>query len=97
MYLVVSKWECLAGHEAEFRRNAVVMRNLLKKQPEVKLLESIATDGGGSVVVMGYRDEASYKSLIEDPKGVFAKALAEHKLEDHGRWLWSERGEAQRD
>ena len=70
---------------------------MLKKQPEVKLLESLVNEKGESVVVMGYKDEACYKALVHDPKGVFAKALAEHKLEDHGRWLWSEKGETQTD
>ena len=97
MYLVVAKWECIPGHEAEFKEKGVAMRRALKKQPEVKLLEHFPSSASEIVVVMGYTDEAAYKSLVHDPQGNFAKALAEHNLEDHGRWVWSERGQAETD
>lgn len=97
MYLVVSKWERIPGHEAEFKRSTVQMRELLKEHPDVKLLESFSNDKGESVVVMGYQDEASYKSVVHDPNCLFAKAAAEHDLEKHGRWVWSERGQVDTD
>lgn len=97
MYMVISKWEAVPGHEAEFRANGRVMRNALKRLPEIELLESFAAGAGQIFVVMGYKDEAAYQALVQDPHGRFAKLASEHGLEDHGRWIWSERGQAEVD
>ena len=95
MYFVVSKWECIPGHEAEFQEKGVAMRKVLKRQPEVKLFESFRNGRGEVVIVMAYADEDAYKAVIHDPDGAFARAMAEHQVEEHTRWLWSERGESE--
>ena len=93
MYFVVSKWECIPGHEEEFLEKGLAMRKLLKRQPEVKLFESFRNGMGEVVIVMAYESEDAYKAVIQDPNGAFARAMVEHKVEEHSRWLWSERGE----
>jgi heme-degrading monooxygenase HmoA len=91
MYLVVSKWEPIPGHEQEFERVGTQMRAVLSAQPGAEVIEAFETDGK-VVVVHGYRDEAAYNAIINDPNGPFQHAMAEMKLEDHARWLSSEKG-----
>ena len=92
MYLVVSRWEAAPGREAEFERLGLEVAALLRRQPGVRLLEEFKSDNT-YVSVHGYEDEATYRALINDPDGVFARAVAERRLEELGRWLGSERGE----
>jgi hypothetical protein len=92
MYLVVSVWEPLPGKADAFREHGMKVGSLLKKQPGVKLLEVFET-GNKVVSVHGYADEATYQRLVQDPNGPFAKAIAESRAEEYGRWISSERGE----
>ena len=92
MYLVVSRWEPIAGHEQQFDEIGKVMRKTLAAQPGVELVEAFDSNGQ-KVVVHGYRDEAAYKAVIDDPNGPFIKAAQENRLEEHARWISSERGE----
>jgi hypothetical protein len=91
MYLVVSRWEALPGKEAEFEQRGISMRDLLRKQPGVKLVEAFGSNGT-RVVVHGYEDEATYDRVISDPNGPFVAASNETGIETVARWLGSEKG-----
>lgn len=92
MYLVISQWEALPGQEAQFDKLGRKVGAVLRKQPGVVLLETIKV-GKRHISVHGYRDEATYHALVDDPKGAFAKALASLNVDKVGRWISSERGE----
>ena len=91
MYMVVSRWEAIPGHEQQVEEVGAKMRGLLRAQPGVVFMEGIEVDGHFTVV-HAYADEATYDRITNDPNGAFAKAAAENKLEEHMRWLGSERG-----
>lgn len=92
MYLVVSKWEILPGKESAFEEAGKQMMGAIRSWPGVRFAESIrATDG--SIAVIGYEDEATYRRLVLDPGSPFDQCAADLKLEESGRWVWSERGE----
>ena len=48
----------------------------------------------GDVSVVGYDDEASYKSVVDDPNGAFMNSVRESGIEEFGVWVGSERGVA---
>jgi hypothetical protein len=91
MYLIVSHWQAIPGHEKQFEETGHKMRAMLRKQPGTKFFEAFPS-GDQLVVVHGYSDESSYTAVISDPDGPFVKALEEYKLEDHAKWLGSEKG-----
>ncbi|HEX5322658.1 MAG TPA: hypothetical protein VFW40_02650 [Capsulimonadaceae bacterium] len=91
MYLVISTWEALPGHEAEFDRVGPMMASILRKQPGVVLVEGIKS-GNRHIAVHGYRDEAAYRAAVEDPNSEFVRAANSHGIEKSGRWIGSERG-----
>jgi hypothetical protein len=64
----------------------------LRNQSGVQMLEMFRS-GNKRIAVHGYKDEATYQSLVSDPNGPFARAQAKHNVEEYGRWLYSERGE----
>ena len=97
MYMVVSRWEVLPGHENEVEGRGSAVRQVLRSQPEIKLMESFRTDDGGMVAVIGYESKEAYDRIINDPSGPFQKALSEQGLENHTRWVRSERGESMED
>lgn len=92
MYLVVSKWQALQGKEEEFDELGKKMRNLLRSQPGVVMVEAFKCDGY-IVVIAGYENEEVYNNVVNDPNGPFEAAAREHNLEEIARWLGSERGE----
>lgn len=92
MYLVVSYWEPVAGREAEFDRIGPEVARLLRSQPGVEIVQVFKSDGK-HVAVHGYRDEATYHAIIDDPVGPFARAVNDLRMEDVARWLGSEKGE----
>jgi hypothetical protein len=92
MYLVISHWEPLPGKEAAFEQIGVKVRQVLRGQAGVELIESIKSEGRISVV-HGYKDEAAYHAVVDDPNGPFSKAMAEFHLEEYARWVGSERGQ----
>lgn len=94
MYLVVSVWEPLPGKEAEFRERGLQIGAILKRQSGVELLEVFHSEGK-AVSVHGYADEATYHRLVDDPNGPFMTALAEYNAEEYGRWISSQRGQAE--
>lgn len=92
MYLVVSRWEPFAGREEDFEARGRIMRDLLRAQPGVERIEGFRTEDGGAIAVVGYESEAAYARIVGDENGVFAKAAAQHGLEECARWVRSERG-----
>lgn len=92
MYLVVSVWEALPGQEAEFERVSLAVREALRSQPGVTMVEAFKS-GNHYVAVHGYGDEAAYHRIVTYADGPFAKIIEEHALERYGRWLSSEKGE----
>jgi hypothetical protein len=92
MYLVVSYWEPKSGKESQFEEAGMRVGSVLRKQPGVLLLEEFKSDQT-YVSVHGYRDEKTYRKLIDDPNGEFNKALKQYKIEDLATWVNSERGE----
>jgi quinol monooxygenase YgiN len=92
MFLVVSEWKAKPGKEAEFERAGKQAATRLRKQPGVLLLE-IFRSGDRHVSVHGYQDEATYRKLIDDPQGAFARSQEELGIEKVGEWIGSQRGE----
>lgn len=93
MYVVVSKWEALPGKEAEFEKIGRSMLATLSGWPEVEFAYNVLVSPSSVLAVIGYSSATAYQRAIEDPEGPFAKLAVEHRIEDAGRWLWSERGE----
>lgn len=91
MYLVVSTWEVIPGHEDAAKETGSQMRGMLRSLAGVEFMEGFES-GGKVIVVHGYTDEATYNGIINNPDGEFARAAEENKIEDHLRWLGSERG-----
>ena len=92
MYIVVSEWETFPGKEADFDRIGREVARILRRQPGVEMLE-IFNSGAKKMSVHGYKDEATYRALVQDPNGLFARTVAEYKLEETARWVRSESGE----
>jgi hypothetical protein len=92
MYVVVSEWEPLPGKEDAFDPIALNVARVLRTQPGVVMLE-VFDSGGKKMSVHGYKDEATYRALVQDPNGVFARAVTESGLDQIARWVRSERGE----
>jgi hypothetical protein len=94
MYLVVSQWEAIPGHEEQMEKIGHSMRELLAAQKGVDLLKTFQAEDGKTVVILGYADRATYDNIINNPDGPFIRGLQEYHLEDHARWISSQRGEA---
>lgn len=92
MYLVVSQWEALPGHEEEFETIGLEVGAVLGSLPGVEFLRSFQAESGRIVAVHGYTDEATYNKIVNNPESPFIKAIQEKQLESHGRWISSERG-----
>ena len=95
MYLVVSHWQVVPGHQQQASAGHA-MRNLLRAQDGVTFIESFDSDGK-IVVVHGYKDEATYNHIVSDTSGVFEKAALDNRLEEHLKWMGSERGTTRTD
>ena len=93
MYLVVSVWEALPGQEEAFEASAEGVRRLLRQQPGVEMVEAFKS-GDHYVAVHGYADEAAYHRIVTYADGPFVKLIEEQGLENYGRWISSEKGEA---
>jgi hypothetical protein len=94
MYIVVSHWEVIPGHEEAAGKARTAMRAVMSAQPGVEFMNGFTSDDGKLVAVHAYKDEAAYKQITGDPNGAFAKAAEENQLEQHMRWLGSQRGTA---
>ena len=92
MYLVISHWEPLPGKEADFERMGPKVREVLRSHPGVEFVEAIKSEGR-YCAVHGYKDEAAYHAVVDDPNGPFSKALADFQLEEYAKWVGSDRGE----
>ncbi len=93
MFIVVSKWSVKPGQWPEFESRAKQVRRAILANDGVSFVHGFKSEQGDAVAVVGYRDQAAYSAVVNDPSGPFAKALAEHGLEDMSEWVWSERGE----
>jgi antibiotic biosynthesis monooxygenase (ABM) superfamily enzyme len=93
MYIVVSKWGVESGKEESFRETGKKMRAIMRKTPGVEYVESIKCEDGNALAIVGYKDEATYKSIMAEG-GPFETAAQQNNLENAGKWMWSERGEA---
>jgi len=94
MYIVASVWQ-ITGDEQEVLDRGRKMRDFLRSHPAVGFLHHFKTAPDEIMVVVGYKDEASYKALISDPNGEFEKRLAEVSMEDVARWKQSWKGESE--
>ena len=79
--MVISKWEFDVSREAEVRESARIMDDAMGMWPEIEFSYTVRAGEDYVIVVMGYRDEASYQRLIRDPSGPFEKAAAESGIE----------------
>ncbi len=91
MFMVVSYWEPIPGHEEQFEQVSLAMRDIMRSQPGVDLMHAFDSNGK-RVAVVGYTDEATYNAIVGNPNGPFNRALAEYRLEEHATWIGSERG-----
>jgi heme-degrading monooxygenase HmoA len=97
MYLVVSRWEVLPGQEAEFEKRGRAVREVIRRSPGVVMTHGLRTEDGGVVAVIGYDSKESYDRVVNAEDGPFQKAVADLRLEECGRWISSDRGEAMED
>lgn len=97
MYIVVSRWEVVPGKEQEFEIRGKTVREMIRSQPGVKMVEGFRTDEGGVVAIIGYESRAAYDNVVTAADSPFNRAVAEHKLEECGRWVGSDRGESIQD
>ncbi|HEY0868625.1 MAG TPA: antibiotic biosynthesis monooxygenase [Fimbriimonas sp.] len=93
MYIVVSRWEPVPGHQAEFEAGGEKMHAFMREQPGIEFFDSFMSENGQVVVIHAYRDRETYDRLINAPDSAFNRKLKEVNLEQHSRWLGSERGE----
>lgn len=91
MYLVISRWTSLPGREREFEEAGRKVRNILRQQPGVLMVETFRS-GDSYVSAHAYKDEETYHRLIDDSQGAFAIAVQTYGLEQLGQWEGSERG-----
>ena len=92
MFLVVSQWEAIPGHEEQFEAAGLAIGPILASLPGVEFLKSFKAESGKVVVVHGYTDEAAYHNVVNNPESPFIKAIQENELEKHARWIGSDRG-----
>lgn len=92
MYLVVSYWEALPGHEGEMDAMAPQLLGLLRRQPGVVLAEGFKL-GEKHVAACGYESQTAHQAIVDDPESEFNRALKERGEGVVARWLYSESGE----
>ncbi len=92
MYIVVSKWEVVPGHEDVIEEKGTRMVEIVTGWPEVEFFHNLRTEDGGVLAIIGYRSEGDYHRLFE-PNGRFETAAKETGIENDATWKWSERGE----
>lgn len=93
MYVVVSKWRMESGGDDLSQGAGSAMREWLRGQDGVDHVHAIRTEDGAALVIVGYRDEATHKRLIEGDGSPFERKAKETGLDSFGEWVWSERGE----
>lgn len=92
MFIVLSRWEALPGHETEWHEMSQDIGATLRAVPGVEFLHRFENDEGQLVVMMGYSDEATYHALVDDSNGAVVRAMADSNIESVARWISSERG-----
>lgn len=93
MYIVVSHWEPLPGKEAEFAAAAPLVRQQLRLQPGVQLVEAFANAAGETVLVI-YRDREVYDRIVVDADSPFGYIARMHNLGEIAREVSTDAGEA---
>lgn len=93
MFVVASKWESLPGRFDEFEVAGRKMMALIRSWPEIEFFHNVRVGPESVLAIIGYRSQADYDRLINDPNGPFARAAAETNIDAVSNWLWSERGE----
>jgi hypothetical protein len=93
MFVVISKWEIDAVHDEAVRESARKMMADIRSWDGVESAFNVKAGDNYVLAVISYTDQAAYDKLISDPEGPFEKAAAKHGMEDHARWVWSERGD----
>lgn len=93
MYVVVSKWRLMSPTDDPSQGPGKVMRSWLREQDGVDHVNTIRTDDGGILAIVGYRDESTHRRLIGGPDSPFERKAKELGMDSFGEWLWSERGE----
>jgi hypothetical protein len=91
MYLVISQWQPKPGREADFEAVGSRMRSFLRQTPGVQFVEAIQGPEC-FYAIHAYDDEDTYNRIVNDANGPFAKAAAEHGIEDVADWLGSVKG-----
>ncbi|NUM39550.1 MAG: hypothetical protein HUU52_10555 [Armatimonadetes bacterium] len=91
MYMVVSTWRIAPGMKDEAQRRSSPVREVLRSQPGVMLVEAIYEDDE-AVAVHIYKTEQDYDRIVNDPNGPFVQALEKHSLEEVMTWEGSRRG-----
>ena len=94
MYIVVSKWMPNPDRLEQWRTATTGIPASFSEMPGVELFQRFTNEDGHVVAIMGYRDKATYDSLVSDPNGAVAKDMAERNLDEYGTWVSSERGES---
>ena len=93
MYIVVSEWEVVPGHDSEFRQISSQMRAAMRATAGVHEVLSFEDESERKFAVVVYDDRAAYDRIVNDPNGPFAKAAAEKGIDQHARWVGSFRGD----
>ena len=94
MYIVVSRWEVIPGMEEEFESRGRAVRETIRSQPGVDLVQGFHSESGGVVAIIGYDSKDAYDRVVNAVDGPFNKAVAAHRLEECARWVGSDRGES---
>lgn len=93
MYIVVSKWQPSASDPNKWKDMSNKMKGIMDAMDGVEFSHRFENEDGQAVVVIGYRDEPTYKALVADD-GALSRSMAENNVESVGTWVSSDRGEA---
>lgn len=91
MYIVVSKWQPTVTDRSKWKEMSDRMKGILHTIDGVEFSHRFENEEGQLVVVIGYRDEPTYRALIADD-GAVARSMVENKVEAVGSWISSDRG-----
>lgn len=91
MYIVVSQWKPKPGREADFENVGRQMRDLLRQQPGVKMIEAFPGPES-TYAVHVYENEAAYSKVVDAPDSFFNQMASKHGIEDVADWVGSVKG-----
>ncbi|HEY3332058.1 MAG TPA: hypothetical protein VGK19_18650 [Capsulimonadaceae bacterium] len=93
MFIVVSHWEPLPGKENEIDALSAKVRESLRLQPGVQLVEAFSHEGGHVVVVI-YRDREVYERIVAEAESPFEYIVTQTGFDKVARYVGAEAGEA---